>query len=186
MNIIILNKNEFLKKIDTKSLSSNFSTQKRNVEYSLGRFLISFGANKFFNINEYEIEEKNKKPFIKDNLFFFSISHSSDIIGVAFSNEEIGFDIELIKDRNFDKLAKYMKFTCKNKEDFYKQWTKFEAEYKSQIKNSINFTLENYMCAISKKEITEYNLYEITKTYNNIDLNNIDYDKIILSKITTI
>lgn len=186
MNIIILNKNEFLKKTNLKSLSSDFSTQKRNIEYSLGRFIVKIGANKFFNINEYEIAEINKKPFIKDNLFYFSISHSNEIIGVAFSNEEIGFDIELMKDRNFDKIARYMKFTCKNKEDFYKQWTKFEAEYKSKIKNSLNFIFKEYMCAISKKEITEYNLYEISKTYNNIDLNNINYDKIILSKITTI
>lgn len=42
--------------------------------------------------------EHNKfgKPYLKDNKYYFNISHSYDYVTVAFSNKEIGIDIELI------------------------------------------------------------------------------------------
>ena len=38
------------------------------------------------------------KPYIKDSNLYFSLSHSNGVIALAVSKEEIGLDIELIKD----------------------------------------------------------------------------------------
>ena len=61
---------------------------------------------------------------------FFQISHSEDLIALAFSDTDCGVDIEKIKPRDYKKVSSRMKFECETLEDFYFEWTKFEAKYK--------------------------------------------------------
>ena len=54
---------------------------------------------------EYGVTEKGK-PYFKNNKdIYFSISHSKNLVGVAFSDKEVGFDIQVVK-RVTDNLFK--------------------------------------------------------------------------------
>jgi phosphopantetheinyl transferase len=91
-----------------------------------------------FKLDEREIIRKNGKPYLKDYLAHFSISHTLDIIGCVYSNKEIGFDIEKISHIDFtiiiDKIESLYKKKAhkkvKNLEDFYNYWTSLEAYLK--------------------------------------------------------
>ena len=55
-----------------------------------------------------------------------------------------------------------MNFNVKSLEDFYYEWTKYEAEYKlSEKYNSIkNYKIDEYfLTAVSKNKDEEYNLF---------------------------
>lgn len=80
------------------------------------------------------------KPYIKDSNLYFSLSHSNGVIALAVSKEEIGLDIELIKDVK-DNLAlkvmneaEYNIYKGLSKNDkisyFYEVWTSKEAYVK--------------------------------------------------------
>lgn len=105
------------------------------------RYLLKEALNFFFDINidfSFDIA-KHGKPYIKDRHVFFNISHSSNYIALALSNEtECGIDIETVKDRvNLDNLAQRVLKPCeyqtfKDKEKvskecvlnyFYNIWT---------------------------------------------------------------
>jgi len=79
------------------------------------------------------------KPFIKDCPYHFSVSHSENLFAVAVCKEEVGIDVEHMKERdyialaknNFDKKALDKILASSNqKEEFYRQWTLFEAAVK--------------------------------------------------------
>ena len=80
------------------------------------------------------------KPYIKDSNLYFSLSHSNGVIALAVSKEEIGLDIEIIKDVK-DNLAlkvmneaEYNIYKGLSKNDkisyFYEVWTSKEAYVK--------------------------------------------------------
>ena len=77
-----------------------------------------------------DIVFNGKKPFLKNRKKFFSVSHSNDFIALAFSDYDCGVDIEKIKIREFEDISKRMGFKCNTLEEFYNEWTRFEAEYK--------------------------------------------------------
>jgi len=84
----------------------------------------------FYGIENREIVFNGKKPFLKNRQKFFSISHSGDFIALSFSDYDCGIDIEKIKIREFEDISNRMGFKCGTLEDFYNEWTKYEAEYK--------------------------------------------------------
>ena len=92
------------------------------------------------------------KPFIKDSNLYFSLSHSNGIVALIVSKEEIGLDIELIKDVK-DNLAKkimndieYNTYQSLNKESkkiyFFEVWTSKEA-YIKKLGTSITLNPSN-------------------------------------------
>lgn len=149
MNIFIIRIDEFLKNVDKNSITQEFKSQKRCIEYSLGRFLVKFAAKNFYGVQDVEIVVENKKPKLKNSALNFSISHSKNIAAVAFDEFDTGFDIEEMRDRNLEKLSKYFDRNFSDKTDFYKFWTSYEAEYKSKKQCLTSFELENYMCSVS-------------------------------------
>ena len=52
MNIFIIRTEEFLQNVDKNSLTKEFKSQKRCVEYSLGRFLVKYAAKNFYKIDD--------------------------------------------------------------------------------------------------------------------------------------
>ena len=95
----------------------------------------------FMDITKIEyIYNEFGKPYIKDSNLYFSLSHSNGVIALAVSKEEIGLDIELIKDVK-DNLAhkamneaEYNIYKGLSKNDkisyFYEVWTSKEAYVK--------------------------------------------------------
>ena len=87
------------------------------------------------NVSNLKVEfNENGKPLIEG--INFNISHSHNLVAVAISSHEVGIDLELIEDKDNSKIAKkimneeeYQKY-LKNKEYFYKVWTKKEAYLK--------------------------------------------------------
>ena len=172
-----------LDKIDTNKITSKFPSEKRNLEYFIGRFLVKLGTKKFFEIDNFIIDETTDKPKIKDNLFYFSISHSFDYICVAFSDTELGFDIEKIRNKDYKKIAQRMNFKCDNLEDFFKCWTQHEAKYKSKINNAKNFRFKDYMCAISADKIDTVEMYNVKISENNVAFCSELFDNVIIERI---
>ena len=92
------------------------------------------------------------KPYIKDSNLYFSLSHSNGVIALAVSKEEIGLDIELIKDVK-DNLAlkvmneaEYNIYKGLSKNDkisyFYEVWTSKEA-YVKKLGTSLTLNPSN-------------------------------------------
>lgn len=74
------------------------------------------------------------RPYLERNPYHFSFSYSRNIAICALSKEEIGADVELIRPdyKNFllaSKLVwdKKLLEKIKNKTDFFREWTAFEA-----------------------------------------------------------
>lgn len=87
------------------------------------------------NVFNLKVEfNENGKPLIEE--INFNISHSYNLVAVAISSHEVGIDLELVEEKDNEKIAKkimneeeYQKY-LKNKEYFYKVWTKKEAYLK--------------------------------------------------------
>ena len=95
--------------------------------------------NNEFNIYNYEIiKNKNGKPYLKNSNLFFNISHKKDIIVIAFSDNEIGIDMEYIDKDKEIKKALLNSFFSKNEinyidnniEKFFEVFTKKESYIK--------------------------------------------------------
>lgn len=81
------------------------------------------------------------KPYLmydNNKVICFSLSHTDGCMLVAFSDSEIGVDIEKIKDRDYMPIAKreYLPMEMPDSlVDFYNTWTKKEAIIKCLGKN---------------------------------------------------
>ncbi len=170
MNIFFIKTDTFLPFVEKSSITKDFSSEKRCIEYSIGRFLVKFIAKKFYDVDDTEIIVGNKKPKFKNNNLHFSISHTKNIVAAAFDEFDIGFDVEIIKKRNIEKLSKYLKKDFKDEIEFYRYWTGFEARYKSKSQNLATFRFENYMISVSSfSEInTRLKMYEVEIPRNKI------------------
>lgn len=79
--------------------------------------------------------DENGKPYFKNRPdFHFNISHSGNLIAVAFSSSPVGVDIEKLRDANLKIAKRYFsseeKDYVKNYQDFFYVWTRKEAYLK--------------------------------------------------------
>jgi len=147
----------------------DFSAGKKYTKHHrAGRYILDYAAEKFFDIKNPEIEITDNKPRFMHSDINFSISHSGNIAAVCFDKNPAGFDIEIMKPRDFMPLADRMNFQLKENtlEEFYRCWTKYEAEYKLQTeaKTSVSMIFqEKYMLstASGSENKIELNFYEI-------------------------
>lgn len=114
--------------------------------------------------NRSVIQNKNNKPVLKSEKKHFSISHSGEYIVLCFSDYECGIDIEKIKARDYKKIAERMGFKASTIEEFYLNWTKYEAEYKLEKKpeSIYSFGIPEYMITVVSD-----NKDEVFDTYYN-------------------
>ena len=77
---------------------------------------------------------RDTKPYLtiddKKIDIYFNISHTDGAMVALFSNEEVGVDIEKIKERNFKKVAKRENIECSSLDEFIAKWTQCEAYIK--------------------------------------------------------
>ena len=165
MDIFIINKkntnnisDDLLREFEHK----NFSNKKKWQEHCLAYLMLDRILKEVYKISDREIEFINNKPHLRNKKKFFSLSHSEDYVVIAFSNSDCGIDIELIKERDYKKIAKRMKLRSNSIEEFYYDWTKYEAEYKLKNKTkSLHQTrIENYiLTAVSSNPQEIFEIY---------------------------
>lgn len=91
----------------------------------------------YYNIiNPVIIKNDSGKPYLKDLDLYYNISHSKDLLVIAFNETEIGVDIEYHNNlRRFEKLVNHYFFNdeqliydkTKSLDYFYLIWTKKES-----------------------------------------------------------
>ena len=98
------------------------------------------------------------KPFYRKDNICFSITHSKDLVGVAFSNFNVGLDIERVdlnrvNDKLISRVLTNNEIKDFSKNNFFDLWTKKEAVFKlkgdekSFIPKNIdinNFVVDNF------------------------------------------
>jgi len=117
-----------------------YTNELKKMQHYVGLYLVDFVAKNYFDIENTEIFYKEGKPYFKNNDLKFSISHSRNIVMVAFCDDEIGLDVEYnLEDRDFAKIIKRYnveisdfdkKSLAEKRKIFYDFWTKNEAKIK--------------------------------------------------------
>ena len=167
MEIYIIEKKN-LEKVKEETLlqyqKKEISDKEKLAIHCLSYLLVDKFLEEVYDIKSREIVFENGKPILIDGGKYFSISHSEDLIAIAFSNSNCGVDIEKIKLREFQKISKKMKFEVETLGEFYQEWTKYEALYKLgkdiEYGSVANFDLDDYaLTAVSEDPCEEYELF---------------------------
>lgn len=130
--------------------------QKRDKENCVAAYLVLRYALMENGINSFEIATgENGKPFLKNEKFFFNISHCSQGVAVAVDEFPVGIDVQEIGELK-EKIAKRFFSESENKkifssadkaETFTRLWTLKESVIKNEgksVADIANFSFENY------------------------------------------
>ena len=123
------------------------------------------------NIDELNLTyNQYNKPLFKE--FCFNISHSENVVAVAISNENIGVDIQLIKNQTNKSLAHKMKLE-NDPIIVIEKFSKIEAHYK-KVGIGINISTldKNVDISLQKRLILQNNPYvlSVDSDDDNIDV----------------
>ncbi len=154
--------NELDEKRKQKVLKTNELRKKQEL---VGAYLLlkeSLYLDYQYDLNNDDlIYNENGKPYLKKENIYFSLSHSNGIVALVINKEEIGLDIEEIKDidkkvinnvLNEEELAYYRKLNEKDKlKYFYEIWCSKEAYIKKKglslpLKPKLINLEENCLC----------------------------------------
>lgn len=129
-----------------------------------------------FNIN------KGGKPFIEsNNKFYFNISHSNDLIVAIIDNEDVGVDVEYIKDLSIEKAEIF----CSDYE--YSLVKKEKNDNKNKLITYIWGLKESYMKYLGIGMVKNLRLFDVInkKNINNdVFLYSYQYKNYIISTCT--
>lgn len=145
---------EFKKKEITNQVKLN--------AHCLSYLMVDRILREFYQIEDREIIFDNGKPILKSGEKHFSISHSGDFIALAFSASRCGVDIEKNTPRDFEKLAARMDFKSASQDEFYTDWTTYEAKYKlgAKVQSGKTYKLGNYtLTAVSETPNEKFEIY---------------------------
>ena len=153
-------------KIETLKLfqKKDISDENKWKVHCLSYLLVDKFLEEVYGIESREIVFEEGKPMLIDGGKYFSISHSEDLIAIAFSDTNCGVDIEKIKLREFKKIAERMKFEAETLGEFYEEWTKYEAIYKLgkniEYGSTASFDLDEYaLAAVSEDPCEEFEIF---------------------------
>lgn len=154
-------------------------THSKNLQRSiLGEYLIRyfFKLKTKINIENIVFETGEKgKPFLHDSKIHFNISHSGEWIVAAFSEKELGIDIELIKEPNYNVAKRFFSETeIQNlfsitdielkKQLFFEYWT-IKESYLKAIGTGLTKSLSSFTVLFDKEEISIINNGEKENIY---------------------
>lgn len=105
------------------------------VQSRVGRELLSYAYREVLGegkMPEIIYGPKGKPGFPDNKPFYFSLSHSGGLAGVLVSEAPVGFDIQLMDNRDYEKIAKRFfspdeACAVRDKEDFFRIFTKKES-----------------------------------------------------------
>lgn len=153
-------------KIETLKLfqKKDISDENKWKIHCLSYLLVDKFLEEVYGVESREIVFEDGKPMLIDGGKYFSISHSEDLIAIAFSDTNCGVDIEKIKLREFKKIAERMNFEAETLGEFYQEWTKYEALYKLgknvEYGSVANFDLDDYtLTAVSEDPCEEFEIF---------------------------
>jgi len=159
----------FYTKIDENLMGKYSRSELRKLQSELGRNIVTFVGKNIYKLTDTNIIIENNKPRFKNSDIQFSITHSKNIVLVAFDEFSIGVDIEYMKDRDFKKFLGHYGITSTDKIGFYKQWTELEAKIKLQENAEWIYSQEfnnDYMLTIAssnKQSKPEIELSELSE-----------------------
>lgn len=138
------------------------------IKKSLQKFT---GSEKNFEI----IREKQKKPYINENIYF-SLSHSYDLTLCAVSDYKVGIDTEKIR-LAANKEAVLKKYFGIEKQmsdlEFFEKWTEFESRVKyfgesvlrpikaKSSMNTVTFAFEDYVISLCAEDTEKFEMERI-------------------------
>ena len=183
ISVIKKNINKINKNIKIEDLPSEFinkiNNSQKNKNIIISEYLL---LKKYILINNEKIKyNKYKKPYVKNGLYF-NFSHSYEYLVLIISKEnEVGIDIEKIRDVKYYKNIINKFFTEDEKEyinndvnKFIKIWTRKESFYKcigtgfykydkniSVLKNKIKYNKNTYY--ITTKKFNNYYISQAIK-----------------------
>ena len=134
MKIFYLKKDEILKNIGLEELErfsdgKEYLSEEKYFEHLCWLYLLNHAGPDYLGIVDTTVVYEDKKPVLKSGEYNFSVSHSENLVVIGFSRNNIGIDVEKMKERDFQRLAKRYGIPPK-KNEFYKFWTKYEAVIK--------------------------------------------------------
>lgn len=167
---------EFFKQKVNKYSDYNSRIVRINAYYELQNILIKKKIPLEFTINSYG------KIYLNNNNLYFNLSHSNDYYAFAISKEEVGIDIEKVRDDVNIDLIKRISNSKDEIKDVIKMWT-IKESYLKYLGTGINTNLKDIL--INKNSVSrngemlasyynfkitnELNIYEITLCAKTID-----------------
>lgn len=164
MDIFVIDRNSaknVSKELLLEFKKKEISNEKTLITHCFSYLMLDRILKENYGIKNREIVFENRKPFLKTKELYFSISHSGDYIAIAISKYNCGIDIEKNKKRDYKKIADYLKFEINSEEEFYIEWTKYEALYKlnNKEKSLKTFQIKEYTLTAMSEEKTIFNLF---------------------------
>ncbi|RHC81533.1 4'-phosphopantetheinyl transferase family protein [Parabacteroides merdae] len=132
----------------------------------LGRILLRYGLDKFYNIKEAIIRTTSyNKPFLNNKNIYFNITHAENMVACAIAKYPIGIDVEFLNLRiDYTEFRSQMTSNELKKihasEDkigsFFEYWTEKEAVIKAYGKGLLvplkSFEVNNKQCFIDNEK----------------------------------
>ena len=151
---------ELLKEFQKKEISNHKVWNAHCLSY----LMVDRILREVYMIEDREIIFDNNKPLLKNGGKHFSISHSSEYIALGFSDYNCGIDIEVgvNSHRDWKAISERMRFGSQSEEEFYKDWTEYEANYKlrGKFKSVYHYQIDNYfLTAVSENPDEKFELY---------------------------
>lgn len=140
----------------------NITDAKKLNQHCLSYLMVDRILREFYHIESREIIFEGRKPLLKTGAKHFSISHCDEFIALAFSDSPCGIDIEKNTPRDFERISKRMNFECSTLDEFYAEWTLYEAKYKlgSAPLTNRTYKLGDYtLSAVSTNSQEDFEIY---------------------------
>ena len=145
-------------------------------------------ALKNLNIEDYKLKyNEYGKPYLVGNNYYFNISHSKDYAICVIADDEIGCDIEYIRDFNIKIAQRYFNneeyediLIDNSKDKFYRYWTLKESFIKN-VGLGLSLSLNSFRIILNnnieiKQSVNNSNYY-----FEEVNINN-DYKCSICKK----
>ena len=122
---------------------------------------------------------KYQKPYLKNNDIYFNISHSGEYVICAISKDEVGCDIEYIKNIDMKIANKFFNeneyntiLNSNNQLDtFYRIWTLKESFMKN-LGLGFNIELNSFEIVLSNNPTVKQNINNNKYYFKEIEINN--------------
>ncbi len=112
-------------------ISVFFSTYEGNKDQSrAGRALLGFVLREYYNVSYENADIKRQeqgKPYFTNLPLFFSISHSGGLVALAVSENDVGIDVEPLRDISRQVGKRYLGVDTDDKKVLLREWVRRES-----------------------------------------------------------